>query len=60
MKGESKKVACLARVSNLVTARKMEPKSKNNGRRGTLLWGLASHADVRLARHAGKERVTKP
>ena len=59
MKGESKKVACLASVSNLVTARKME-QEQNNGRRGTLLWGLASHADVRLARHAGKERVTKP
>ena len=62
MKGESKKVACLAGVSNLVTALKLEQAHYAGYKKGvTLLWGLASRlADVLLARHAGKEQVTRP
>ena len=60
MKGESKKVACLASVSNLVTAWKLEQVHYAGSKKGvTLLWDLASHPDVLLARHAGKEHMTR-
>ena len=59
MKGELKKVACLAGVSNLVTVWKLEQAHYAGYKKGvTLLWGLVSHPDVLWARHAGKEHMT--